>query len=704
MIRIFFYFVVVLIASSTAIHAQTHHNHAHDKNGVCVTDEVIEQLFGNDREYQKQREEVEAWIDDYIANNPPTEVKGANGESTNVHRIPVVFHVMYDTEEDNISKYQIMDALRVLNEDYRRKNADTVNLRNVFLSRAADYEVEFHLARVDPSGNCTEGINRVKTREAANSTNNIKRLSMWNNKKYLNIWTVRAISSNISQGLLLGYAFFPQPNQSGFNDGVLQRHDRTGSVGTSVSLGRTLTHEVGHYLNLHHPFHNGCGGGDFVGDTPPAAQANFGCNPSTNSCGGAFPDMIENYMDYSNDDCQNTFTNGQKSRSKAVLNNASLRGDVAATNNLKATGVVGGDVCAPIADFFAQTNVVCSGDTVKFVDAAIGANPDEYTWYFENGTPATSNERYPHVVYHQEGVHRVSLVVKNDAGQDSISIRNSVWVKYDEPSPFQSWLRENFEGIEIPNLNWSLHRLGSTDVPVKVTNDASFSGTRSALFGLHETDEHGIFRLVSPNIDMTRATSAVLEFKYAHAPKHNDANTVLRVNISTDCGKTWANRRTIQGAMLATAPPTTGNFVPQSQSEWSSMQVSLAQFAGANSEILIMFEVENAGGNNLYIDEINMDVVLSDELGFESDQRRFDAFPNPATESLTVELQSTSDDTSKLTLISVTGQTVWQNDVHLAAGERTRIDVADFANFPAGVYMLRHDNATGREVKKIIKQ
>ncbi len=703
MLRIFLSSSFLIAFLTFSLSSQAQHQHNHGENEVCGTDEIIEQLFGNDREYQQQREEVEAWIDEYIANNPPTEVRNENGESTNIHRIPVVFHVMYDTEEDNISKYQIMDALRVLNEDYRRKNADTVNLRNIFLSRSADFEVEFHLARVDPNGNCTDGINRVQTREAENSTNNIKRLSMWNNRKYLNIWTVGAISSNIPQGLLLGYAFFPQPNQSGFNDGVLQRHDRTGSVGTSVSLGRTLTHEVGHYLNLHHPFSNGCNGGDFVNDTPPAAQANFGCNLSTNSCGGALPDMIENYMDYSNDVCQNTFTNGQKARSKAVLNNPQLRGDVTRTNNLKETGVVGGDVCEPIADFFAQTNIICSGDTVKFVDASIGANPDEYTWYFENGTPATSNERYPQVVFNQEGVHRVSLVVKNDAGQDSISIRNSVWVKYDEPSPFQSWLREDFEGIEIPNLNWSLHRIGSTDVPVEVTNDASFDGTRSALFGLHETNEHGIFRLVSPNIDMTRAQSAILQFNYAHAPKHNDANTALRINISIDCGKTWANRRTIQGSMLATAPATTSNFIPQSQSEWSSTQVSLAQFAGADSEILIMFEVENAGGNNLYIDNVNLDVVLSDNT-FESGERRFEAFPNPASESLTINIQSPLEDMAKVELISVTGQVVWQENIELSAGERKQIEVSNFANLPAGVYMLRNDNGAGREVKKIIKK
>lgn len=701
--RFFLTILMVYTTSTSLLFAQKHNTHQHDENGVCATDEIIEQMFGNDRAYQEQRDEVEAWIDQYIANNPPTEVKNANGESTNIHRIPVVFHVMYATEEDNISKYQLADALKVLNEDYRRKNADTINTRNVFLSRAADYEVEFYFARVDPSGNCTEGINRVQTNEAASSTNNIKRLSMWDNKKYLNIWTVRAISSQVSQGLLLGYAFFPQFNQSGFNDGVLQRHDRTGSIGTSVSLGRTLTHEVGHYLNLHHPFRNGCGGGDLVFDTPNVNEANFGCNLSTNSCGGALPDMIENYMDYSSDNCQNTFTNGQKARSKAVLNNSNLRGDITASSNLKSVGVVDGDVCPPAADFFTQNNTICAGDTVKFVDASAGANPGSYKWYFHGGTPATSTERYPQVVYNNQGMYRVSLVVSNSAGTDSINLSKSVWVKYEDPTPFQSWLKEDFEGIEIPNGNWSLHRVASKDVPVEVTNTAAHSGTRSALIGLNESDEHGIFRLTSPNIDMTRAEQAVLEFKYAHAPKNNNSNTIMRINISTDCGKTWITRRTIQDGLLATAPATNNNFVPQSASEWSTAQVSLAQFAGSDSEILIMWEIENAGGNNLYIDDINMDVVLSDNT-FASDERRFDAFPNPASENLTVELQSTSDETSQLQLVSVTGQILWQSEINLNAGKRMRIDVPEFANFPSGVYILRHENVMGSEVKKIIKQ
>lgn len=699
----FFLTLSAVLFSAILSNAQHQHNHNHE--GACGTDEIIQEIFGNDREYHKQREEVEAWIDEYIANNPPSETRtGDNGESTDIHRIPVVFHIMYDQKSDNISKYQIMDALRVLNEDYRRRNADTILLRNVFQSRAADFEVEFHLARVDPSGNCTDGINRVQTSEASSSTNNIKRLSMWDNKKYLNIWTVSTINAQVPQGIVLGYAFFPSPNQSGFNDGILQRHDRTGTIGTSVSLGRTLTHEAGHYLNLHHPFRNGCGGGDFVDDTPRAAQANFGCNFGTNSCGGAFPDMIENFMDYSNDACQNTLTQGQKARSKAVLNNVQLRGDVTATANLKATGVVGGDVCAPIADFFAQNNVICAGDTVKFIDASIGANPDGYKWYFHGGTPATSTERYPQVVFDQEGMYRVSLVVTNEAGADSITNWRSVWVKYDSPSPFQSWLQEDFEQINIPNGNWSFVRHGSKDIEVKVTDNAGFSGSRSAMFGLKgNTDEHGVFRLISPNIDMTRAVQATLAFNVAYAPLDNNSETVLRVKISNDCGKTWITRRTLQGNLLATAPATTGDFVPQSAAEWQNTQVALSQFVGPDQEILIMFEVENAGGNNLYIDDINMDVTLSEDR-YDLSKRRFDAFPNPASDDLTIEIESDYEDMSSLTLTTVTGKMIWNDEVRVNSGQRLHMSVPNFANLPSGVYMLRHKNKSGSEVKKIIKK
>ena len=693
---------IAVILVNTILFAQQPHDHDH---GVCGTDHIEETIFGNDKEYQKSRAQVEAWIAEYIATHEPSEMrKRDDGTESSIHRIPVVFHIMYDNARDNISKYQIMDAIRVLNEDFRRLNADTVNTRSMFLNVATDMEIEFHLARVNPSGQCTDGINRVQTSQAAASTNSIKNLSSWDNKKYLNIWTVRTINSQ-SPGTVLGYAFFPTPNQSGINDGILLRHDRTGTIGTSGSAGRTLTHEAGHYFNLHHPFRDGCSGGDFVNDTPPVDAPNFGCSyPAFNSCGaGNLPDMIENYMDYADDICTNIFTNGQKVRSKAVLNNPSLRGDISNGNNLKAVGVVGGDVCKPIPDFFAQKNVVCSGATVKFVDASIGTNPDGYQWSFPGGTPSTSTERYPQVVYNQEGVYSVSLTTTNNAGSETKTVSKAIWVTHETPSPFQSWLVQDFEIYDYPDGNWSAQNLGSSNVNIAVTSNAASSGNRSLRIPLNNTNEHGIYRIVSPILDLSNAVNATLFYTFAFAPKTSNFGDRMFLKISTDCGETWTTRRTFNNAQFQTAPvQANGHFVPQSASEWVTEQQNLGLFAIGNNEILIMWEIEGRGGNNFYIDDINLSVTLSEDK-YDLNKRAFEVYPNPTSSDLNIEFRSMTDGTTVFHLYNATGQMVWKQSEHSTAGEKREIYVGIFEHLPAGIYFIHMENDGQKEVKKVVK-
>ena len=127
---------------------------------------------------------------------------------------------------------------------------------------------------------------------------------------------MNSIAGSTPNLITLGYAYRPYFGQTYDKDGVIIRHDRFGTIGTGVSRGRTLTHEVGHYLSLRHPFDRGCSPGDGIADTPPVASANFGaCNFSANSCHNDTPDepdMIENYMDYADDVCTNALYPGPK--------------------------------------------------------------------------------------------------------------------------------------------------------------------------------------------------------------------------------------------------------------------------------------------------------------------------------------------------------------------------------------------------------
>jgi Pregnancy-associated plasma protein-A/Secretion system C-terminal sorting domain len=256
--------------------------------------------------------------------------------------IPVVVHVLYKNVDQNISNAQIYSQIDILNADYRRLNADTLNTPAMFDSIAADIEVEFCLASLDPSGAPTSGITRTSTSggqlfgyfspffEDA-KYDSLGGHDAWPADRYLNIWVCEAFPG------LLGYAQFPGGDAA--TDGVVISYQAFGDMGTVTApstLGRTTSHEVGHWMGLYHIWGDDqdCTGSDSIFDTPNATVASSSdCEVSRNSCSnedsywGAFDpnDMVQNYMDYSHDSCMNMFSLGQKARMHSFLNTDPMR-------------------------------------------------------------------------------------------------------------------------------------------------------------------------------------------------------------------------------------------------------------------------------------------------------------------------------------------------------------------------------------------
>ena len=242
--------------------------------------------------------------------------------------IPVVVHVLYNTAAQNISDAQVQSQIDVLNEDYRKLNADVVNTPSIYAGLAADVNVQFVLAKRDPSGAATTGIIHKQTKTASWSTNDAVKNSKrggdnpWDATKYLNLW-----ACNLGQGLL-GYAQFPGGSAS--TDGVVMLYSAFGSRAkypagtytTTYDMGRTGTHEVGHWLNLRHIWgddNGACTGSDLVADTPNQGAENYGCPAFPHvSCANS-GDMSMNYMDYTDDRCMYMFSTGQSTRMNAVF-------------------------------------------------------------------------------------------------------------------------------------------------------------------------------------------------------------------------------------------------------------------------------------------------------------------------------------------------------------------------------------------------
>ena len=302
----------------------------------CASMDVLQQQLQENPGMQQRMNAIERFTQEYIARNP-------KHDSRMVITIPTVVHVVYRSSDQNISADQIQSQIDVLNEDFRRLNADASNTPSVFSGVAADVQIEFCLASVDPDGNSTDGITRTSTKKRSfGSNDDVKRSSRggkdaWPASDYLNVWVANLGSS------LLGYAQFPGGPAA--TDGVVCTYLGFGrgsqyNLYTSFNLGRTMTHEVGHWLNLRHIWGDGgCGVDDFVGDTPTAGGANYTGLPCTfpgpNSCsdgGDDLPDMFQNYMDYSDDACMNLFTSGQSSRMNALFGSGGSRASLLSSN------------------------------------------------------------------------------------------------------------------------------------------------------------------------------------------------------------------------------------------------------------------------------------------------------------------------------------------------------------------------------------
>lgn len=263
-----------------------------------------------------------------------------------VIRIPVVVHVIHKNvsgtiggaTNTNISEAQIESQIKVLNEDYRRKPG-TLGFNNNPLG--ADMQIEFFLAKTDPSGKPTNGITRTYSSKSSfdldsdNGGKQVRDIIYWPTDSYLNIYVLTLDNDN------LGFGTFPAaPNFDGLNetsdetvDGLYIDYRNFGKkIGTNnrfeYSYGRTVTHEIGHWLGLIHTWGDDFCGNDYCEDTPPAENSNLTvvCREVFSNCNGIrTKNMIENYMDYTIDSCMNTFTIDQKARTRAVFELSPLR-------------------------------------------------------------------------------------------------------------------------------------------------------------------------------------------------------------------------------------------------------------------------------------------------------------------------------------------------------------------------------------------
>ena len=299
----------------------------------CATYTYAQQLKKDNSVTAKNINDAENFLQNTILSKVTS--IGASPTGSNIIYIPVVVHVLYNNESQNISDAQVQSQVDALNRDFRRAGKDTVNTPARFKPFATDAQIEFVLATSDPKGRSTNGIVRKRTNVSYWTTDDKIKFSAnggddaWDSKSYLNIWVGNTRT-------LLGYSSpLGGPAEK---DGIVINVTAFGTINVNAPyhLGRTAVHEVGHWLGLKHIWGDDYCGDDLIADTPKQAGFTAGCPSGFRTTCGNDPlgDMYMNFMDFTSDECMNLFTAGQKERMRAVLTAGGPRSTILSSKGL----------------------------------------------------------------------------------------------------------------------------------------------------------------------------------------------------------------------------------------------------------------------------------------------------------------------------------------------------------------------------------
>lgn len=613
--------------------------HAQDR---CGTVEYSKSLHENDSLY---RLNFEKWLGERMLR--ARSGRDARRQAT-PYQIPVVVHVVHNGEPvgvgANIPDGQIQSQIRVLNEDFRRLNADTANTPPEFAAVAGRLDIEFVLAKEDPEGFPTDGIVRVNGGRSVwtlSDNYELKRTSYWPAEEYMNIWVC-----NLGDDYV-GYAQMPESTLQGMEnsstnrltDGIVIWYKAFGSsddgpfnLDPVFDKGRTASHETGHFLGLIHIWGDdtGCTGTDYVADTPNQAGRTSGCpaHPHTDACGQVI--MFQNFMDYTDDDCMNLFTQGQIARTVAVLENSPRRNSLTSSPGLQEPVPMANDlgikrivfpdasVCSnqitPVIELrnygsntvtSARVRFTLDGTTRETLDFAVSLDPLE------------SVQKSFTLLSIPSGSHTISFQILltngvTDAGSYNDEQTSTVIVPTFGSAPFS----ENFT---TPPGGWITYNPDGQITWQVVTAPQDTPSNKALKLDCFEYEDKlgEIDAYLSPVMDLSSAPTAALSFDVAYA-RYQSSNDRLKVVVMTDCQTIFEGAVVYNkgGDSLKTAPSTSSPFTPSRPSQWRKELIDLSAFAGM-ARVQVAFVGINDWGNNIYIDNISLytdetwDVALS---------------------------------------------------------------------------------------------
>lgn len=611
--------------------------------------------------------------------------------------VPVVVHIIHNGGANNISDAQVLDALRIANEDYSKSNPDTLDVIPAFRSIHANIGFRFRLAQRDPNGNCTTGITRTFSSQTLVGDDNVKSLVRWDPTRYLNVWVCENANG------AGGYAYLPCTG--GSVDGIVVRNAQFGSIGTSANRSerarRTFTHELAHYFGVPHTWGStntaglpgNCAIDDGIVDTPNTiGSSTTVCSLTDAPCGVLA--NVQNHMDYAQ--CTKMFTLGQRAVMRTSLN-LSCRSTLVSAANLVATGTNDGyqsPVCPPTVAFSATTQL-CAGSTASFSDATNldPAATVQRVWSFPGGVPATSTAPNPVVTYPAAGVYEASLAVTTATGTATQSQRIQV---LGDVAAGQVPLAESFEDptFAAAGTTWQITATGGLpgtpswerQTTATASNGSAYLVARNASIPTGQSSW-----LYSPALGVANLAGGAItvQFDYAYARRTGAASETLNLSFSPDCGASWSFPITLGAQDLNTqGTQLLASFAPVRAADWNTYSLTLpAGFAQAGPTFRARLQLISGGGNSVFLDNFRLTGTVT--RAADPAQRGISVFPNPLTPDTGIRFMLTAATQVQLRVLDVLGRTVYSPaPATLGAGTHT-LPLREAGTLHPGIYQVQ---------------
>lgn len=589
----------------------------------CGTVEYMNQLNN-----VEPKEVLENWIFQKLMESPSSGQESFNVDNITPYQIPVVVHIVHNGEDvgvgSNISESQILSQIEVLNEDFRKLNADSINIPDEFRHLYSDIGFEFVLAKRDPMNGGTSGITRIQGSQTSWSLSQdveLKSHDYWSSQDYLNIW-VAPLSGN-----WLGWAQYPEsdildglsPPYNETTDGVVINYNAFGSIlkdptanlQSNFDRGRTATHELGHFFGLRHIWGDGgCGVDDYVTDTPTAEDNYTGCpsiGGSTTSCSSQ--DMFMNYMDYVYDQCMNIFSLGQKDRMVVIIENSPRR--LSLTTSLGLIPPNSEDLA--LMAFVAPTAGICDNQIstivevknlgISFISASnlslyinntLVANQD---FDFKLDINQSIELTFSSIDLVEYGNLEFTAIIETVNGTPDRFVDNNSLTTYSLRTESVLELNEDFS---IVNPQWTV-RTNQEVSSLSNSQSVFYSIDNSAAVFDYYNNATSSDAYISPKLVLGSNPKTLL-FDYSYG--FNSSIDEFMVMASVDCGNSFIDTLfSASGESLGTALSPVA-FYPSGAEDWSHTQIDLSKYI--NQEVIFSFTGISGGGNRILFDNIHV--------------------------------------------------------------------------------------------------